>query len=67
MRSTIKSASSRVSAESGTAKRGDSIKAGELLGEVVGQFYKPFEKEAIIDERRKKDLIENIDKVPALT
>ncbi|GMH71348.1 hypothetical protein TrLO_g3864 [Triparma laevis f. longispina] len=30
-------------------------------------FYKRFEKEAAIDERRKKDLIENIDNATALT
>ena len=53
-----KSASSRVSAGSGTAKRGDSIKTGELLSNVVGQFYKRFEKEAVIDERRKKVRLE---------
>ncbi|GMH55451.1 hypothetical protein TL16_g01910 [Triparma laevis f. inornata] len=67
MMRSIMSASSRVSAGSGTAKRGDSMKAGELLGEVVGQFYKRFEKEAVIDERRKKDLIENVGNAPALT
>ncbi|GMH68801.1 hypothetical protein TrLO_g1825 [Triparma laevis f. longispina] len=65
--STIKSASSSFTAGSGTRKREDSMKAGELLGEVVEQFYKRFEKEAVIDERRKKDLIENIDNAPALT
>ncbi|GMH71345.1 hypothetical protein TrLO_g3864 [Triparma laevis f. longispina] len=46
------------------------VKAGfkrEILGNVVGQFYKRFEKEAAIDERRKKDLIENIDNATALT
>ncbi|GMH65896.1 hypothetical protein TrLO_g8811 [Triparma laevis f. longispina] len=62
-----KSASSRVSAGSGTAKRGDSIKTGELLSNVVGQFYKRFEKEAVIDERRKKDFIDNIPNAPPLT
>ncbi|GMH65348.1 hypothetical protein TL16_g04176 [Triparma laevis f. inornata] len=56
----IKSTSSRVSAGSGTAKRGDSIKAGELLGEMVGQFYKRFEKEPVIDERRKKHICDLI-------
>ncbi|GMH47367.1 hypothetical protein TL16_g00047 [Triparma laevis f. inornata] len=56
----FKSASSRVSAGSRTAKRGDSIKVGELLCNVVGQFYVRFEKEAVrkkIDEEGRRTFI----------
>ncbi|GMH60895.1 hypothetical protein TrLO_g13640 [Triparma laevis f. longispina] len=41
--------------------------AGELFCEIGALLYKRFKKEAIIDERRTKDFIKNIDNVPALT
>ncbi|GMH53591.1 hypothetical protein TrLO_g210 [Triparma laevis f. longispina] len=45
----------------------EGAKADQLFFKIAAEFYERFQKEGVVDERYKRDFIENIDNAPALT
>ena len=65
-RSAMKRISSRLSTGA-QIMRGTGVKADDVFCKIAGQFYLRYQKEAVIDARRKRDFIDGIRNVPPLT
>ncbi|GMH95326.1 hypothetical protein TrST_g7379 [Triparma strigata] len=69
-RMSSRSAMKRISSKLSTGAqfmRGTGVKADGVFYKIAGQFYLRYQKEAVIDARRKRDFIDGIRNVPPLT